>query len=179
MFDADHITEYARKTIVTMMDGVLSIEYSLILSSPRLIDHLVQIDKIPREKIPTALKRLGDDSMKHMGQSSHIIKALGGEPHWGFEPLEFLADPIIVLQKQLNLEKSAMGIYRKAKKVAEDNPVKGLPRALRNFFPGTATGLSRTAIMAMLEGMAQEEEIHIQLVNSAIIQLEQLLPTKN
>jgi len=179
MFDADHITEDARRRIVAMLDEVLNVEYNLIISSPRLIDRLIQIDKIPSEKIPTSLKRLGDDSMKHMGQSIHLVKTLGGEPHWGFEALEFLADPIVVLQKQLNLEKFAMETYRKAKKTADENAVKGLPRALKNFFPGTATGLSRTAVMEMLEGMAKEEEIHIQLVNSTIKQLEQLLPPKN
>lgn len=97
----------------------------MIVNYPRLIDHLIQVEEIPPEKVPTTLKRLGEESVNHMNQTAHIITSLGGEPQWNLAALDIMDDVRQVLREQMEKEKLALSIFRQAKRVAEESQVKG------------------------------------------------------
>ena len=170
MFEADRITEHGARTILNLLNESIKVEYGMIVAYPRLIDHLVQVEELPPEKVPTTLARLGEESAKHMNKTANIITSLGRDPQWNLAAVDIMDDVRRVLREQMEKEKLALSVYRQARKVAEESQVKGF----RGLFQKQSTRMSRGMIIDILTEMAADEERHIILLQNAIDQLDRV-----
>ena len=80
--EVETLTDYGRKAIVSILNRALIVEYAFILNYPRMMDKLVNYDKINDEMLNSNFNRLGKESMKHFNDDVKLIERLGGEPAW-------------------------------------------------------------------------------------------------
>ncbi len=122
MGEVDRITEDGRKAIVAILQKGLAVEYVHIVNYPRIIDQLLNINKIPDDDpCVTVLERLGKDSIRHANVVMRLCTHLGGEPHLVVEPVERISDVWVICQSQMEKEKKNLLLFQQAKAVAQKN----------------------------------------------------------
>lgn len=115
------ITDKAKKAITELCNESVVIEYDFILNYPRIIDHIVNFEKIMDEQLIKDINRLGTDSLGHFSKVDGIIRNLGGEMVWLPSTLPRLVGVVDILGRQLEKEKAVCDLYKEAKKIAVNN----------------------------------------------------------
>ena len=122
--EVETISEDGKKALVALLNNAIQVEYGLMQNYPRIIDYLVNYEKINDEMFVSDLERLGKDSVRHLGWIVDIIKSFGGESIWQMNPIERLFDARKVGNQQLEKEKMAVEMYKEAIRLARRNVVK-------------------------------------------------------
>lgn len=173
MAEVDRITESGKRAIVSLLNQSVQVEYGLILNYPRILDQLINIDRVTDEQFTRDLERLGKESFRHSGMIGKLIVQLGGEPQWEIEVIDRMIDIGGMLVHQLEKEKLALSIYQQAKLVAQQNQAKA-----KGFLGGLITWggeesralISRSAVINILNRLTMDEMGHIKLVERMILE---------
>jgi len=67
MPEVDAITPEGKNAIATLLNEGLQVEYDLIINYPRIVDQLVNIDKVDNKQFIQLMERFGKESFKHSG----------------------------------------------------------------------------------------------------------------
>ena len=164
------IKEEAKKSIIKVLNRLLQVEYDIIFNYPKVIDKLVNLDKIKDEKIIQNIEEIGKESLHHFTVVDTWIHKLGGETIWHIDAVDPSMDFEGLLRQQLEREKWAISWYQEAKRIAEQNKVK-----IRDFFGRVARNadklpedyLDANELISSLEKNIADEEKHIRLVNDS------------
>ena len=76
------ITDEAKKAITRLCNEAVVFEYDMILNYPRIIDHIVNFEKIEDEQLIKDLNRLGLDSIGHFSKVKGMVENLGSDMAW-------------------------------------------------------------------------------------------------
>ena len=168
------------ETIIELLNKAIQVEYGMILNYPRLIDRIVNIDKIHDEQLNTDLERVGKDSTRHLGSIGQLVVQLGGEPFWQLEVIDRLVDAEKMLEQQLVKEKAALSLYEQAKRAAEQNKVKikvkdFLGRLIRTEDELPINAVNANDVIATLDRLINDEQYHIRLIQDSLATLKMLL----
>ncbi len=139
-------TDESQPRLMDLLNRALRLEYSLIVYYPR-IAHMIK-DKETRE---LALS-LGSASIGHADVVANTITQLGGMPDWFIEPYPDHMDTKMIFQTQLEKEKQALQLHRES-----------------------ANLISPGSLGDALNNLANEEEGHIQIVQSILSRLNQVM----
>jgi len=171
--DIVSITADARVVICQLCNKATSFEYDMILGYPRLIDHIINFEKVTDKQLINDIDKLGKESLGHFQKTDNLITRLGGHPDWQASIFARLVDIETELEKQLEKEIYARDNYREAKKVALNNKhlVKG-----REFFGRTfrvRSGVSEDLvsvdeITAVFDRLIMDEERHARVVTDSL-----------
>jgi rubrerythrin len=126
------------------LNQALRAEYSMIIHYPRIAS------SIKDAEIKELVVSLGIASIKHADKVASAINKLGGEARWSFEGLPDEEDLVKIFRTQLGKENLALELHRKSASLVNDF-------SLRRQF----------------EEIADEEKVHIDIVNNIITKLEQ------
>jgi len=178
--EIETIEDDAKTSIVKLLNEAMQVEYAFILNYPRLIYHLVNLDKIHDKQLINDLEHLGKDSSKHLGLIGQTVVELGGEPMWQIRTIPILTHLEETLPDQLERENAALLLYQQAKRVAEQNRVK---TKVGGLFDRFLKGLDElppdiaiaSKIIRTLDDIIGEERHHITLVHDSIATLDMLL----
>ena len=166
-----------KKSVAEKLNRALQVEYDLIFNYPRVIDKLVNIEKIHDERLNSMIEVLGIESLRHFTEVDNLIVKLGGETQWSFEVIDRLVDVEEILAKQLEREKWVVSWYTSAKRIAEQNKVKaggvlgkltGSPGVLPEDF------IDANEIINTLDRIIRDEKRHALLVQNSINTLKRL-----
>lgn len=124
MTSFDMITEEGKKAIVILLNKSLQVEYGLILNYPRIVEQLENIEKTEDKELINNMERFGKDSLRHSAIVSRLIEELGDKPDYELLVIERTVDIHSMMVEQLAKEKTAMSIYKDAKRITEKNQVK-------------------------------------------------------
>lgn len=115
------ITDQAKRAIAAVFNESVVAEYSMILNYPRIIDHIVNIEKITDKQLIDDINKLGTDSLHHFGVTDRIIGTLGSKIVWEPSTLPRLVGVPDMLEAQLKNENAARAFYIEARKIAAVN----------------------------------------------------------
>ncbi|MEE8473368.1 MAG: hypothetical protein V3S82_09395 [Dehalococcoidia bacterium] len=174
MLEVDRLTDKQRKSIITLLNTSLKIEYTFVVNYPRLIDQIVNIDRLPAQEAVKGLERLGKQSVQHFGWTGQLIQRLGGSPEWQIDVIDRMVDVVSLLTTQLEREDGARSLYQQAKKVAQEQPSKGALGKLKSIeiLLSGSNFIERSSVIAVLERLVFDEEDHISLVKKIIADLK-------
>ncbi len=172
MFAVDRITEDGKKTIVSLLNKSIEVEYAFIFNYPRLIDQLVNIEPIAQESVAKKLELLGKESVQHAHWIMQLIEGLGGEPQLPFEVIERMTDIPSLLLEQLDKEKLVQSLFQQAKLVAEQNQAEGILAKMKTM-GASSSGMvkERSRTIHILERLEIDEGRHIGLAQNIISEL--------
>lgn len=134
--------EQEKQDIVTILNTILQVEYANIVHFPRWAS------RIRNQAAAEKLRRLGEDSVRHLGAAMALIRQLGGSPSWGFELYRDETDLKRILEGQLEREMLAKWGYQRICELTQEEHLVELCRA----------------------GVAEEEE-HIRLLQEVLSDL--------
>jgi len=137
----DNINKNITRTI-ELMNLTLGVEYSCIVHFPRLSSI------IKDEEIQNLITELGEDSTKHANIVAEAISELGGHPVWAIEPFPDDKDIVDLFRMQLEKEELALQLHSQNAKSQVDSSIK-----------------------SKLEGIAKDEEKHIEIVKYILSKL--------
>ncbi len=167
-----------KKSVAEKLNRALQVEYDLIFNYPRVIDKLVNIEKIHDERLNSMIEVLGIESLRHFTEVDNLIVKLGGETQWSFEVIDRLVNVEEILAMQLKREKWVVSWYISVKRIAEQNKVKA------GAFLSRLTGSSgilpegfidANEIINMMDRLIRDEKRHAMLVKNSINTLKTLM----
>ena len=168
--EVETLTDDGKTILIGLINNALFIEYDFILNYPRMIDKLVNYDKINDEMLINNLERLGSESMKHFNYGITLIEKLGGET---IERLEEVEDLLI---KQLEKEKEAISIYRTAILAVHKNKQRAKVKEFFNMLIHANDNLPiKITVSELTEHLnieLAEENNHVKLVEDSIAILQ-------
>ena len=130
--------------IVDLLNQALKLEYSIIISMPRIASW------IKDEETRDMAQILGNASVKHADTVADAISTLGGNPEWAFEAPPVGKDLVEIFEKQLDKEKIARQLHQESANLIQDGVLK-----------------------LKFERLVKDEEGHIQIVNNILTRLRQ------
>jgi len=166
------ITDRAKKGITDLCNETVVVEYDMILNYPRIIDYIVNIEKIKDEQLITDIDKLGKDSLVHWSIMDGMIRNLGGKMVWLASVLPRLVDVVDILEKQLEKEKAARDLYVEAKKITMANKITVKVGGVFNIF--RTKDISEKDIVPCeqiikdLDRLIWDEERHIRVVEDSV-----------
>ena len=173
------ITDKARKSIAELCNESVIVEYDMILNYPRIIDHIINFEKIKDEQLVKDLDRLGKDSLGHFTKMDEMIRNLGGDMVWLTSTLPRLVDVLDILDKQFGKEEAARDIYKEAKKIAMANKITikvgGFFDRLRGMDISEKGIVPFEQIINDLDHLIWDEERHARIVKDSIATLNALM----
>ena len=174
--DIETLTDDGKTILVGLLNKALIIEYDFILNYPRMIDKLVNYDKINDEMLINNLERLGTESMKHFNHGITLIEKLGGEPTWQLGTIERLEEIEELLIKQLEKEKEAISIYRTAILAVHKNKQKAKVKEFFSMLIHANNNLPiKITVPELIEHLnieLAEENNHVKIVEDSIAILQ-------
>ena len=86
--DVMTITNDAMRAVADLCNKAILVEYDIIFSYPKLIDHITNFEKIKDDLLIHDIEILGKDSLGHYNVMDKLITRLGYETVWrpGFYP---------------------------------------------------------------------------------------------
>ncbi len=173
----ESIKESAKKSIVELLNKSVQIEYDFLFGYPRVVDKLVNIDKIHDERLIENIEVVVKESIYHFDEIDKLIRKCGGETIWHINVVDWSVDVEEMLFQLLDKEKWVISWYQAAKRVAEQNKVKA--SGLLNGLTGSVDKLPEgfvdvNELISMLDRHIVEEEKHIRLVEDSINRLNTL-----
>lgn len=174
------VTDKAKSAISEILGAAVSIEYDMILNYPRLIDRLVNYQKIEDEALIKGLEQLGRDSLRHFGVTDSLMARMGYESAWEISAFPRLADILEILEKQLGKERAVRDMYRDAQRIAANNKAKvrgkeffGKYVRIRESIPEDV--VTADEIINTLDRIIRDEERHARVVEDSIATLKMLM----
>lgn len=76
------IKESAKKSIVELLNKSLQIEYDFLFGYPRVVDKLVNVDKINDEQLIENIELVVKESLLHFDEIDRLIRKCGCETIW-------------------------------------------------------------------------------------------------
>lgn len=174
MFEAGGVAESAKRSIIILLNKSLELEYAYIINYPRIIDQLVNIDKMPDpdNKLRQSLETLGKRSVEHFHWTAGLIEALGGETQWQIATIDRIVDVHALLLAQLENEKASVSLFEQAKNVAEHGQDGGVLTKMKAVLGNVISGAAeRRNAVQLLEKLSREEEAHVVMVKNIISEL--------
>ncbi|MBI4297881.1 MAG: hypothetical protein HY676_05050 [Chloroflexi bacterium] len=175
MAQDDLVSEIARLPFPEMLNRTLALEYRFIVSYPRLIDRMVDVEKtVDKEsEVVKILKQLGQESVYHCDYVMRIIRALGGEPTFNFEIIADMPDIVHHCEEQLEREMLTLAIYRRAKSLAEDRIRANVWHRVANrlaslLFRRASQPTTKGPILELLEKLIAAERSHVEKMDKVI-----------
>lgn len=168
--DGHTITKEGKWELVGIFNKILQVEYDMILSYPRLIDKLVNVEGINDEEVNRHLETLGKESIHHFSGVSKVIELLGGEPVWVLPAVERMVDVTAVIDAQIEKENKALALYKDAIKTCR----KYMVQEKSGFFsklmgkPEEKTVIDAHGIVSFCERHIIDEERHAKLANVCV-----------
>jgi len=177
------ITDEAKRAIAEVCNESVVVEYDMILNYPRIIDHIINFEKIKDEQLVKEIDRLGKDSLRHFGITERMIRNLGAEMVWFPGTLPRLVGVIDTLEKQLEKEKTARDLYTEAKKIAMANKITVKLGGVFNIFR-TKDILEKDIvpfeqIINDLDRLVSDEERHIRVAEDSIATFKALVSKRD
>ncbi len=174
------ITEEAKYAVVAICNESVVKEYDFILGYPRIIDHMVNFEKITDKQLLDDIEKLGKDSLVHFGILDNIIQSLGAETVWLPSILPRLVDVAGILEQQLEKEKAAQDLYKEARKVAIANKTTVKKGGISSMFQKArnipeSEVIHADQIISKLDRLISDEERHIRVVSDSIATITMLL----
>lgn len=173
------ITDKAKKSIAELCNESVIIEYDMILNYPRIIDHIVNFEKIKDEQLLKDINRLGYESLGHFSKMDGMIRSLGGEMVWLTSILPRIVDVTDILERQLGKEKAVRDIYKEAGKIAMNNriavKVGGFFNRLRGIDISEQNIIPLEQLTNDLDRLISDEERHIRIVEDSIATFKALM----
>ncbi len=173
------ITDQAKRAITAVFNESVVAEYSMILNYPRIIDHIVNFEKITDAQLIGDINKLGTDSLHHFGVTDKIIGNLGSQIVWAPSTLPRLVGVPDMLETQLKNEKAARAFYIEARKIAAVNKV---TRKSGGFFSAfTQRNIPEENIVQYdllirdIDRLILDEERHIRIVEDSLVTIKSLL----
>ncbi|MFC2056079.1 ferritin-like domain-containing protein [Chloroflexota bacterium] len=137
----DRANENLLKTI-ELMNLTLGVEYSCIA-------HFPYISRMTKdEEIRNLIIELGEDSARHANTVTEAVSELGGNPEWSIEPFPEDTNLVELFRLQLEKEELALKLHSQNAKSQVDGSIK-----------------------SKLEGIANDEAKHIEIVKSILSKL--------
>ncbi|MFC1954479.1 hypothetical protein ACFLVZ_01485 [Chloroflexota bacterium] len=144
----------------------------MILSYPRLIDHIVNFEKIEDQQLVRDIDKLGRESLGHFAKMDLMMRNLGGVIAWKPSALPRLVGIPDELEKQLLKEKTAHDLYSEAREVAKANKntikVGGIINKLKGIDISDLNIVYYDRIIGGLERLILDEERHIRVVEDSL-----------
>jgi len=172
------IADAAKKAIAELCRKSVVVEYDMILNYPRIIDHIVNFEKIKDEQLIKDIDRLGYDSLGHFSKMDGIIRNLGGEMVWAPSTLPRLVDVVDILERQLEKEKAARDLYKEAKKIAMNSKttikVGGFFQRLKGIEVSELNIMPYEQLINDLDRLIFDEERHIKMAQDSIVTFKAL-----
>ena len=166
------ITDQAKKAIAELCNESVVTEYDLILNYPRIIDHMVNFEKIKDDQLVKDIDKLGRESLGHFSIIDRMIRSLGAETVWLTSTLPRLVGVDYILGQQLEREKTARDLYTEARKIAIANNVTVKVGGIFNLFRGKDIAeedvIPFEQIIHNLERLVLDEIRHIKIVENSI-----------
>lgn len=177
--EIETLKDGAKRSLARMLNRSLEVEYDFLLNYPRMIDKLVNYDKITDKQLIKDLEKLGAESLRHFTELSQVVERLGGDPHWRIDTINRLEAIPTLLTHQLRKEKEVLALFIEAKRFVEQYKVKTkvedfLQRLIDMGWELPKQIILAKDLMAMLDREIAEERNHIKLVEDAIATLEML-----
>ncbi|MFC2005604.1 hypothetical protein ACFLVG_01415 [Chloroflexota bacterium] len=166
------ITDKAKVEIAKLCKETVVTEYDMILNYPRIIDHMVNYEKINDQQLVKDIDKLGKDSLGHFSKMDLIIQNLGGEMAWLPSTLPRLVGVHDELEKQLKKEEAARDLYKEARQIARKNKITVkvggfLDRLMGKDISGQ-NFVSFEQIINDLDRLISDEERHIRVVKDSM-----------
>ena len=164
------IKKDAQKNIVARLNRLLQVEYDFIFNYPKVIDRLVNVERINDKQLIASLEELVKESLRHFDTVDKWIRKLGGETIWDLKMVSSLVDTKELLLQQLEKENLAISWYSAARKIAEENKVKA--GGILGGLVGSTSVLPEDFInvdefINMLEQHIADERRHIEVAGGA------------
>jgi len=174
------ITSDAKRVITDLCNKALLTEYDMIVSYPRLIDHLTNFEKIKDKQLIQDISNLGKESLGHFQKTTDLITRLGYQTAWRMTVLPRLVGISDELEKQLAKESFARNSYQEAKKVAMNNKttIRGREFFGRTFRVRSGIGedvVTADEIINTIDRLRMDEERHARLVKDSIATISFLM----
>ena len=173
------ITEEAKYAVGAICNETLVTEYDFILSYPRIIDNMVNNNKITDKQLLDDIETLGKDSLTHFGIVDNMVQRLGAKTAWSFNTLPRSVDIIDVLESQYEKEKSAHYLYNEARKVANANKTTIKTGGIFNMFRLREIQESEIIpldfIISRLDRLITDENRHMRIVVDSLATFKSLL----
>jgi len=177
------ITNEAKKSIAKLCNETVVVEYDMILNYPRIIDHIINFEKIEDEQLIKDLDRLGKDSLGHFTKMDQMIRNLGDDMVWLTSTLPRLVGVLDILDKQLGKEKAARDLYKEAKKIAINNKITVKVGGFFNVLRGKDISAQNITpfeqIINDLDCLILDEERHITVVENSIATFKALVSKRD
>ncbi|MFC1897814.1 hypothetical protein ACFLX8_04550 [Chloroflexota bacterium] len=166
------ITDFAKKAIAELCNEVVVTEYDMILNYPRIIEHIVNFEKIKDDQLVNDIDKLGKDSLGHYAIMDRMIRGLGVEMVWLTSTLPRLVAVDYVLEQQLEKEKAACGLYTEARKIAMANKATvktgGIFNLFRTKYISEEDVVSFGQTIHDLDRLILDETRHIRVVEDSL-----------
>ena len=173
------ITDEAKQAIAKLCNESVVVEYDMILNYPRIIDHIVNFEKIKDEQLIKDLNRLGLESIGHFSKMKGMIENLGSDMAWLTSTLPRLVGVLDILDMQLGKEKAARDLYTEAKKIAIANKITVKVGGGFSLFRRTDISEKDVVpfeqIISDLDRLIVDEERHIKIVEDSIATFKTLM----
>ena len=166
------ITDQAKKAISELCNKSVITEYDMILNYPRIIDHIVNFEKIKDGQLTKDIDKLGKESLGHFGIIDGMIRSLGAETVWLPSTLPRLVDVASILERQLEKEKIVRDLYTEARKIAIANKttvkVGGVFNLFRTKDISERDIIPFEQIIRNLDRLILDETRHIRIVEDSM-----------
>lgn len=171
------IKESAKKSIVELLNKSLQIEYDFLFGYPRVVDKLVNVDKINDEQLIENIELVVKESLLHFDEIDRLIRKCGCETIWHINVVGWSVDVEEMLLQLRDKENWVISWYQAAKRVAEQNKVKAGGPLSRltgsaNILPEDFIDVNE--LISMLDRHVTEEEKHIRLCDDSVNRLSML-----
>jgi len=175
--EVETIKEDAKKSVVEQLNRLLQVEYDMLFNYPKVIDKLVNVDKINDVQLNESLEEIGKDSLRHFDDIDKIIRKCDGECIWNINVVGWSVDVEELLLQLLEKENYAISWYKAVNRTAGQNRVK--VGGLLSGFTGRAGKLPEDylnvdELISILESHIADEEKHISMVKAAVDRLRML-----
>ena len=171
------IKDDAKKSIVGLLNKSLQVEYDFLFGYPRVIDKLVNIDKINDKQIIDTIETLIKESQIHFDEIDKFVRKCGCETIWNINVVDWSVDVEECLIQLLDKENWVISWYQAAKRVANQNKVK-TGNILSRLTEGTdilpEDFIDVNELVSMFDRHIAEEEKHISLCEGSINRLRML-----
>jgi len=166
------ITDRAKEAIAKLCNETVVVEYDMILNYPRIVDHIINFEKIEDEQLIKGIDRLGKDSLGHFTKMDEMIRNLGDDMVWLTSTLPRLVDIVGILDSQLEREKAARDIYQEARKIAVANKIAAKPGGFFSRLRGIDISEHNIVLFDKLindlDRLISDEERHMRIVEDSI-----------
>ncbi len=167
------ITEEAKHAVVAICNETVVKEYDFILGYPRIIDHMVNFEKITDKQLLDDIEKLGKDSLVHYGIVDNIIQSLGAKTTWLPSTLPRLVGVVEILEIQYEKEKEARDLYKEARKVAIANKTTFKTGGISSMFQKVRSipeseVIHADQIISRLDRLILDEGRHMRIVEDSL-----------